>query len=450
MPEQSSESWTGQLPAARDSAEAIARGDALSAELVAACLNAIDQRESTIGAWQFLDADRARNLARELDDLRRSGAPMGPLAGVPVGVKDNIDTADMPTEDGTPLHAGRVPADDAFLVTRLREAGALPIGKTVTTEFAYFSPGRTGNPHNPAHTPGGSSSGSAAAVAAGMVPLAIGTQTNGSVIRPAAFCGVVGFKPSRGLISRRGVLQTSPTLDQVGVFARSVGDAALLAQALIAHDPADSASRPWAAGSLVDLATAEPPLPPAFGWLHSPLWEQASADTRAGFEELAEVLGDRCERFELGEAALAINRAHATVMQAEMAWSLQAEYQRGRARMSDRLIALIETGMAVSALDYQRACHEAEGHARDIDDLFSSCDVLMLPAAPGSAPAGLSSTGDPVFCSLGSLLGLPAISLPLLVDDAGMPMGVQLLGRHRQDARLLRAANWLVSTLAAT
>ncbi|MGE0802507.1 MAG: amidase [Lautropia sp.] len=434
---------------AAGAAIAIAAGDLLSADLVGACLARIDRIEPAVQAWQHLDRDAALAQAQRCDEQRRAGGLLGPLHGVPVALKDNIDTADLPTEDGTPLHHGRRPVDDATVVARLRAAGAVILGKTVTTEFAYFAPGKTRNPHAPDHTPGGSSSGSAAAVAARMVPLALGTQTNGSVIRPAAFCGVFGFKPSYGSISRHGVLRTSRRLDQVGVFTRSIADAALLAQVLIGHDPADPDSVCGSAQQLAAVAGAAPPLDPVLGLLRSPLWAAASADVATGFDELSAELGAQLVTFDLGETAVTANRLHATIMRAEMAWNLHGEYQRGKARMSARLVEQIESGLAVGAVDYQHALAGAERLAGDIAELFDSCDALVLPAAPGSAPAGLGSTGDPVFCSLATLLGLPALSLPLMVDSAGLPLGVQLLGRRGDDARLLRTANWLVARLAA-
>lgn len=436
------------LPAA-EAARAVAAGELLSVDLVAACLEASDAREPDVMAWQTLDREHAMNQARHCDEIRQSGQMIGPLHGVPVGLKDIIDTADLPTEDGTVLHAGRRPMDDATLVVRLRSAGAVILGKTVSTEFAYFTPGKTRNPHNPAHTPGGSSSGSAAAVAARMVPLAVGTQTNGSVIRPASFCGVVGFKPTFGLISRHGVLRTSASLDQIGVFSRSVKDAALIAQCLAGHDSLDPDTRRTSALQLPALAMSEPPMEPVFGLLRSPLWEHAADDTREGFKELSEELGPRCQPFDLGEAALALNRVHQTIMRAEMAFNLAGEYKRGKDRMSARLVELIESGLQVSAVDYRQAVAEAARRHDDIDSLFDACDALMLPSAPGAAPAGLESTGDPVFCSMASLLGLPAVSLPLMIGENGMPIGVQLVGRRLDDGRLLRAANWLVKRLAA-
>ncbi|MEO6270737.1 MAG: amidase [Lautropia sp.] len=437
------------LLSATQAASAIAAGDILSVELLAACLDHIDARDPQVSAWQSLDRDFALAQARHCDELRQAGRMIGALHGVPVAVKDNIDTTDFPTEDGTVLHAGRRPLEDATLIARLKGAGAVILGKTVTTEFAYFTPGKTRNPHDPAHTPGGSSSGSAAAVGAGMCPLAVGTQTNGSVIRPAAFCGVVGFKPSFGLISRHGVLRTSRSLDQVGVFARTVDDAALAAQCLAGHDPLDPDTRHLSVQQMSSVARSEPPLEPLFGMLRSPLWEHASRDTQGGFAELAQDLGPRCLAFDLGDTALAVNRVLHTIMRAEIAFNLGGEYQRGRQRMSARLVEVIESGREVSAVDYQQAILQAAALHDDIDTLFDSCDALMLPSAPGTAPAGLESTGDPVFCSMASLFGLPAVSLPLMVGENGLPIGVQLVGRRFDDGRLLRSANWLVRRLAA-
>src|SRR5437879_11453903 len=231
---------------ASDAARLIRDGAVGSAELVQACLARVRETDAQVQAWTFLDPDHALAQARAADELRLSGQPVGPLHGVPVGIKDIVDTADMPTENGSALYAGRTPSRDATTVSLLRAAGAVILGKTVTTEFAYFTPGKTRNPHNAEHTPGGSSSGSAAAVAAGMVPLALGSQTNGSTIRPAAFCGVLGFKPTHGLIPRSGILELSRTLDHVGLFARSIDDIALLAEELAGYDEGDPDTRPRA------------------------------------------------------------------------------------------------------------------------------------------------------------------------------------------------------------
>ena len=254
-------------------AAAIRAGECTSEELVQACLDRIDSLEDRLGAWAHLDPEHALQQARDADLYRRSGASLGPLHGVPIGVKDIFDTKDMPTEDGTVLHAGRTPAFDATAVAFLREAGAIIMGKTVTTELAVYAPGKTTNPHDASRTPGGSSSGSAAAVAANMVPLSIGTQTNGSVIRPASYCGVYGFKPSHGLISRYRVLQQSRVLDQVGVFGRSVGDVALIAEQMMGYDERDPDMRARARPDLVGIAAQETPTRPHFAFVKTPAWD---------------------------------------------------------------------------------------------------------------------------------------------------------------------------------
>src|SRR5687767_12165677 len=263
-----------------EAAAEVREGRISSAELVTACLDRAGEIEPEVQAWTFLDRDHALMQAEELDQHRAHGRSVGPLHGVPIGIKDIFDTADMPTELGSPLWAGRTPRRDAAAVARLRAAGAVIMGKTVTTEYAYFHPGKTRKPHYRERTPGGSSSGSAAAVAAHMVPGAIGSQTSGSVIRPAAYCGVVGFKPSHGLIPRSGVLLLSRTLDHVGVMARTVEDAALLAEAMVGFDEEDPDTRPVARPPLASVAASEPPLPPRFAFVKAPAWEHAEAVTR--------------------------------------------------------------------------------------------------------------------------------------------------------------------------
>src|SRR3954469_13979156 len=259
---------------ATEAARRMAEGLLTSEELVQACLERIRATEPTVQGWTVLDEAHALAQAKAADERRRSGVPAGVLNGLPIGLKDIIDTGDMPTENGCALHAGRTPSRDAAVVSMLRAAGAVILGKTVTTECAYFSPGKTRNPHNPEHTPGGSSSGSAAAVAAQMVPLALGSQTNGSVIRPAAFCGVYGFKPTHGLIPRSGVLQLSRTLDHVGLFSRSLDDLALLAEELVGYDEGDADTRPRARMPFSEVLEEEPPLPPTLGFLKTPHWER--------------------------------------------------------------------------------------------------------------------------------------------------------------------------------
>ncbi len=435
---------------ASDAARLIRDGGLSSEELVQACLERCREIEPKVQAWTFLDEEHALAQARAADELRRSGQAAGALCGVPVGIKDIIDTADMPTENGTVLHQGRTPRTDAAVVARLRAAGAVIMGKTVTTECAYFHPGKTRNPHNPEHTPGGSSSGSAAAVAAGMAPLALGSQTNGSVIRPAAFCGAYGFKPSHGLIPRTGILKLSRTLDHVGVFARTLGDIALLAEQLTGYDEGDPDTRSRARIPFGAVAAEEPPIPPVIAFIKTPHWDRMDAEAKEAFGELVEALGDRVEEVELFASAAEAWDWHKTIMEAEMAANFEREWREGRGRLSDKLRALIERGREVRAVDYQRAVSRIAPMQESFEELFTQrYDAILTPAAPGAAPKGLESTGDPVFCTLWTLAGLPAVSLPLLQATNGLPIGVQLVGRRNHDARLLRCARWLVAKVAA-
>jgi len=418
-------------------------------EYAQALLARVARSEPTVQAWQTLDADHVRAQAAALD-AQGEAARGAPLFGLPVGLKDVIDTADLPTELGCVLHAGRQPQRDAVLVRRLRAAGAVVFGKTVTTELATYAPGRTRNPHDPGHTPGGSSSGSAAAVAAGHVPLAVGTQTNGSVIRPAAFCGVVGYKPSFGWIARTGVLEQSPSFDQIGVFARSVADAALLAQVLCGADPGDPASRPRATPALLAECLQPPPAPPRLAWVEPPYADRLSTDARAAYAALRERLatqGASCLPLALPAGAEAVIDAHRLVMEAEIAGSYDADYRRGRERLSDSLRGQIERGRQIPALAHRHALRDIAAWAAALDAALVGVDAVLTPAAPGSAPAGLGSTGDPVYCTLWTAAGVPAVALPLLHGGGGLPIGVQLLSRRDDDARLLRCARWLMDLL---
>ena len=314
---------------ATEAAEAIRAGRITSEALVGACLDRIAALEERVGAWAFLDPGHALKQAREADRARREGKALGPLHGVPVGIKDIFDTKDMPTENGTVLHAGRRPAEDAAAVSLLRDAGAVILGKTVTTELAVYSPGKTRNPHDPERTPGGSSSGSAAAVAAFMAPLAIGTQTNGSVIRPASYCGVYGYKPSYGLISRHRVLRQSPPLDQVGVFARTVEDAALVAERIMGFDDRDPGMRPGPRPALVGTLAEEPPFPPRLAFVKTPVWGQADMDTQEAFAALVARLGEIVVEIELPEMFRDAVAIHRTIMEADLAGSLRAGIRAG-------------------------------------------------------------------------------------------------------------------------
>ena len=433
---------------ASDAARAIRDGAITAEQLTEACLARIEEAEPQVQAWQFLDPAHARAQARALDQQRAEGKPVGALHGVPVGIKDIMDTGDMPTEDGTVLHAGRTPARDATVVAMLRAAGAVIMGKTVTTECAYFHPGKTRNPHNAEHTPGGSSSGSAAATAAGMVPVALGSQTNGSVIRPAAFCGVYGFKPTHGLMPRGGILKLSRTLDHVGVFARSIEDVALVSEQLVGWDDLDPDSRPRVRIPFRDVALQEPPLAPLLAFVKGPAWDRAAKETTEAFAELVRELGDRVVEVELPGLAQRALDWHRTIMDAEMAANFDLEWERGREKLSDPLRALLARGREVSALAYQQALARIQILNDGFSEIFERCDAILTPSAPGTAPKGLGSTGDPSFCTLWTLMGTPALNLPLMSGTNGLPLGVQLVGARGNDARLLRTARWLARELA--
>ena len=435
---------------ASEAAQRIRDGVLTSEELVQDCLERIRALEPKVQAWQFLDEEHALAQARACDERKRGGEPVGPLHGVPVGVKDIIDTADMPTENGTALHEGRTPRDDAAVVRMLRAAGAVILGKTVTTECAYFNPGKTRNPLNPEHTPGGSSSGSAAAVGAGMVPLALGSQTAGSVIRPAAFCGAYGFKPTHGLIPRTGVLALSRTLDHVGLFARSIDDLALLLEQLQGYDERDPDTRPRARIPFRSVAGEEPPLEPMFAFVKTPHWERMDPDAKEAYAELREALGKQVEEVQVFVSGNEPWDWHRTIMEAEMAANLEPLWSEGAEKLSEKLRALLERGKETRALDYQRALRRIAPTVEGFDELFMQrYDAIITPPALGTAPKGLASTGDPAFCSVWTLLGMPAITLPLMQGENGLPLGVQLVGRKGYDARLLRTARWLEKKISS-
>ena len=430
-----------------EAAADIREGRITAAELVTDCLKRIDEVDGQVEAWAFLDRDHAMMQAEAADLHRKQGKALGPLHGVPVGIKDIFDTGDMPTEFGSKVWAGRTPRRDAAAVARLRAAGAVIMGKTVTTEYAYHTSGKTKNPHDAARTPGGSSSGSAAAVAAHMVPGAIGSQTNGSVIRPAAFCGVVGFKPSHGLIPRSGALLLSRTLDHVGTFARSVEDAALLAECMVGFDDEDPDTRPVARPPWATTAGSEPPLPPRLAFVKGPPWPQAEKVTTEAFAELADALGDTATEVELGGSFDRAIDMHRVIMEVEMAHNLHRDYDKSRDQLSKPLREIIERGRARTAVEYTGAVAARDPLNVTLDEVFNEYDAILTPAAPGPAPLGFGSTGNPVFCTIWTYLGTPAVTLPLLRSEEGLPLGVQLVGRRGNDARLLRTARWLVKKL---
>ncbi len=422
-------------------AEAVRSGALTAVELTRSCLDRITAVDGEIQAWTHLDPEHALAQASERDATQAGGGKLGLLHGVPVGIKDIFDTKDMPTGNGSVLHDSRRPFEDAACVAQLRAAGAVIMGKTVTTEFALYAPGKTRNPHDPARTPGGSSSGSAAAVAARMVPLAIGSQTNGSVVRPAAFCGIFGYKPTHGLISRHNVLALSRELDHVGGFARNIGDMARLAEAMMAFDGRDPDMRPDAAPDLATAAATS--APPRIAFVETPLWSRADKDTKAAFGTLADTLGAHIMPVELPEAFDSAIAWHTTILCADLARGFAAEYEEGRDRMSPRLRDMIERGQALGPGEREQALENVATLKQSLDELFGRYDVILTPAARGEAPLGLEATGDPAFCTIWTLCGVPAVTVPILEGGNGMPMGAQLVAARGEDARLFRAARWL-------
>lgn len=432
-----------------EAARRIAEGTVSAREFVSACLVRIREREPDVQAWAHLDEDHALAQARRLDEWRAAGHETGPLHGVPVALKDIIDTRDMPTANGTPLHDGRQPKADAAVVAQLRQAGAVILGKTVTAELAVYSPGKTRNPHDPGRTPGGSSSGSAAAVASGMTPFAIGTQTAGSIIRPASYCGVFGFKPTHGTISRTGVLTQAPPLDTVGPFARSVEDLALITDTISAYDEKDPDMRLRSRGVLRATAASAPAARPVLAFVRTPVWdEHADPATGEAFAELAEALGAQCDTVELPDVFQNAWGWQRLLQVAGIAKHYGPLVDRAPEQASAIMREMIAEGRKVTAVDYNTALEMRQVLNAGLDQVFGRYDAILTPATPGVAPAGLESTGSPVFNALWTYCGVPCVTLPLL-DVDGLPLGVQLVGQRDDDGRLLRTANWLVKHLAA-
>lgn len=427
----------------------IVAGRLSSVQLVRSCLDRITETDGNIHAWAHLDAEAALKQAEACDLHRQKGLATGPLHGIPVGLKDVIDTRDMPTERGTPIFAGRQPDADARVVEMLREAGAVIMGKTVTTELAFVHANETRNPHNPDHSPGGSSSGSAAAVAAGHVPLAVGTQTNGSVIRPASFCGTFGFKPTRGTIPRSGVLQTSKSLDQLGTFARTLEDAALLADVLGGHDQRDTESFAHARPAMAAGARDTPPMEPDLIWFNLPFNDRLSEAAQDGLDGVIDILGDRVIRMDPANQLGELVAVQARIHEYEIAQHQAEVFDTRWDQISETLKPVITRARQISHAEYEDALAVKTSAQAFFDDFFTEYDAIIAPAAAGEAPRFGTGTGDPIFCTLWTLAGLPCVTLPLLVGETGLPIGVQLIGPVHKDDRLLRTAAWVQNHIAA-
>jgi Asp-tRNA(Asn)/Glu-tRNA(Gln) amidotransferase A subunit family amidase len=410
------------------------RSGALSCTvLTQSLLNRINATDANGQAWAWLDRERALGAARAIDARRASqGASM--LEGVPIGVKDIVATAGMPTQMGSPIYAGSIPAHDAECIARLDRAGGMVLGKTVTTEFAFTQPGKTRNPWNAVSTPGGSSSGSAAAVALGQVPAAIGTQTNGSMIRPAAYCGVVGFKPGKDVLPFAGVHRFSPTLDTLGVFARTVADCALLAGALAGE----------VATALPDETLQTTELP-TLAWLPEFPWVAVSSEQREALDVVVGVLrhaGARVTTLTLPAICRDAPTQLRRIMLHEAVCEIGALQDRERGRMSAKLNAALDEGRTVGDEAYADALARRTEISAALTDWLAGFDAVLTPPAPGPAPQDLTQTGDPACCSLWSLAGFPALSLPVALAPNGLPLGMQLAAPASHDHSLLAVGKW--------
>jgi Asp-tRNA(Asn)/Glu-tRNA(Gln) amidotransferase A subunit family amidase len=414
---------------ATDAARQIRNGRLQPEELMEACLARIAERENTVHAFTCLDPEATRAEAAR--------ARPGSLHGLPIGVKDILDAADLPTEYGSPIWAGWRPRADAACVAWARAAGAVVIGKTVTTEFATRKPGPTTNPHNPHRTPGGSSSGSAAGVADGFFPLAFGSQTAGSVIRPAAFCGVVGYKPTFGLINRAGMKLMSDRLDTIGVIARTVADCTLFASAVSGRELGDP-DRP-------------PDTTPRIGICRSPVWDKALPETQQLLPRVATALDRASARVEDRELPGLFNEligAHPIIMNSESARSLGWELATARQQMSADLLERLEFGLSRDEATLASAYDAFVRTRAAFPEAMSGLDVLITPSAPGEAPEGLGWTGDPVFNFIWTSLGVPCVTVPAGTGPNGLPLGIQIVGRAGADRSVLAWAAWVAAALA--
>lgn len=415
-----------------DMSQAIHQGKLSATRIMEAAIERIQQREPEVHAWESIDTEAALVQAQQHDQQ----TPKRILHGLPIGVKDTIDTIDFPTGRGTPLYENKPALWDASGVTLVKRAGGIILGKTVTTEFAYFRPGKTANPHNIAHTPGGSSSGSAAAVADFMVPAALGSQTAGSLIRPASYCGVVAYKPTFGDFSLSGVRPFSHSLDTLGVVTRTVQDAALMRSVLL--------NIPFTPIS------AQTNLPPRIAFCHTPSWLEADGYTRAQLEKTAFSLAvgnSQVSIVDLPKICDGLVAVQKCIMAYEAAHNMCYEYDNYKKLLSPQIIELIEEGMSIQREDYLLAQATTQRAREEMSTFFENWDVILAPAAPGEAPLGLHATGDPIFSRMWNLLGLPSLSIPAFKGENQLPIGIQVVGAQGEDTRLLQMAMWIEDKL---
>jgi len=427
---------------ATEAAAGLSSGHFSAEDLMRSCLARVSQRDDDVQAWAYLNPDQALSAAIQADERRRVGLESGPLHGLPVGIKDIIDTADMPTENGSPLFEGRRPNQDATVVAALRAAGAVIMGKTVTTELANINPSKTRNPHDLTHSPGGSSSGSGAGVADFQVPVALGTQTGGSVIRPASFNGVYGLKPTIGLIPRGGALLQSHTLDTIGVYGRSLEDLALVADCISAPEPTDPYSYAGPRVSLLRALSSSQIATPRFAFLETPAWNTADVETRTAISDLAASLGKTCQKETLPIPFDEILDLHGAVFAAENNFYYGPFFDERPELLSDKLRGRMAETKDLSARSYVRALLERNVIYQSLENVLSRFDAILCLSSAGPAPRGFETTGSPAFNSPWTYLGVPCVSLPCL-SVRGLPVGVQLVGLRGGEARLMRVARWL-------
>ncbi len=425
---------------------AMRAGNLTPLELVADCLLRITVHEAQLSAWVHVDQQAALRVAEQQTDALRENRPLGPLHGIPIGVKDIVDVAGLPTRAGATITSDQPAAQDSTVVARLRAAGAIILGKTVTTEFACFDPPPTMNPWNAACTPGGSSSGSAAALAVGMCSGAIGSQTGGSITRPASYCGVAGIKPTFARVSRAGVVPVSEHLDHVGTMARTVTDCGLLLAAIAGADPRDPACSDRVGIELpANLLPQSNGTPPRLGILRPYFFETAEAQTAELTEQaIARLAGEGATIVELPlpDGFDQVHAMHRRIMAREAAVYHRRQYGAPRAVYSPKMAGLIDEGLAIASGDYHEALRHQLAFRDAVDALLADVDAVVVPATPGPAPADLTTTGDPRFNSPWSHAGVPTISFSIDLTPGGLPISLQLVGRSWSEVPLLAAAVW--------
>ena len=412
--------------------EMMERGEITSEKYVTAFLEHIKNREPEVGAWIFLDPEMALQQAREADKRRRDKIP-GKLNGLPIGIKDIIDTKDMPTENGSLIHKDRRPPEDAHLVKLLRDAGAVIMGKCVTTEFALSAPGKTKNPKDLECTPGGSSSGSAAAVSDYMIPLAIGSQTGGSVLRPASFTGILGLKPTFGTISRSGMSPISERLDHPGIYANSIDDIRLVASVILSYDKKDLDMD--SNYSFRNASNLKKPL--KFAFIKGPVWGSGDHDMQEKVKQFVDNSNLEIASVELGDDFIEAARCHEIIMNGSISRSLANYYENNKSKLHPFTITRFESGKSVSTNSYIDAIEKAKKMKQTLSEIFLKFDAIITPAAPGQAPRDLMNTGNAIFNGYWTMLGVPAISLPLLEGKDGLPIGIQVITSWNKEAELL-------------